>query len=424
MSTHFLLKHRTLSAVAIWISLLCVSANCVEVAVSAENRAALPGYDFPYENPYYASIAGYLSVKKVRIERHEKLTLHVPGFSENLPVRTVRQGHVAPLVVMLAGITGRSEDDFVKLWQKWYADAGFHVLSMDSSFLPTFNNRSGHGVSGNLWIETEKVRDVIAAYLKQSGIEDRVSSIGIVGMSYGATQALMLGKLAKEGKVPFKIDAIQAYSPPINMQHSADILERWDREDRPRYTLAQLQPVAYHKPSPEYEHEFSDCMLRAAFATAFRLPLAYVIVENDQLYCLDLLPRGDEFNDLYWRYDHAATWGFRDFAYGLSYPYWQQKLGLNDLQPLIDSADIERLLEHAQVCTEVILAVDDPLNEPDDLNRLRRSKYTAAATYLPRGGHLGYVSNEWTRTKLLSLFTCADQKAQPVKFEEQKAPAR
>ena len=366
---------------------------------------ALPPYEFPFTNGLYASAAGYLCVKDVCLPCQKVVQLDIPAFCAKFPVRAVIQEASAPLVVILPGIEGHPDEDFSKLWPSWYAAAGYHVLTFDSTFTQEFNNRSRHGVTGNVWAETALVKDIIAAFLAQSCVNGRVSRIGIVGMSYGGIEALMLGTLAADKKLPFEVEAIQAYSPPISLAHSAAIVDGWHAETYGKYTLVELLTLKKHVPNWSCpESPISDCMLKAAAAASFRLPLPALIAYNDQEYHLNQLQKGDEFDDGYVRADHASRWSFTKFAYGMSYPYWMRKLNAPNLDGLVHAADLAVLLGRQPAGTEIVIAEDDPLDTPADMAAFKAQAAGKRVTLLPRGGHLGYINEPWTKAKLMTLF--------------------
>ena len=211
--------------------------------------STLPAYSFPYCNPLYGTIAGVLKVKHVNVRGETTFTLNVNGFSKPMTVHAVLQDHEAPLVVMVPGISGKADSDFTKLWPSWYSSAGYNVLWFDSTFRPELVSVIGRGVSGNVWSEAEGVRDLIDSFLQLDTVRPNVTKIGIVGQSYGGVIALILGQMSKEGHLPFKIDAIQAYSPPTDMKRTADLFDQWFNDYRWKYTLAQLEKeVGEHKP--------------------------------------------------------------------------------------------------------------------------------------------------------------------------------
>ena len=376
--------------------------------------ASLRHYKFPIDSGLYASIAGFMSVPRVTIPNQKSYTLEIKSFRKKLAVQAVLQSGNAPLVVVLPGIGGQASDDFTKLWPSWFAQSGYHVLWFDSTFLPTFIDAYGHGVSGNVLDESQGVADVIAAFLNLNEVKGRVSQIGVVGISYGAVEALVLGKMARLGSLPFHVDAIQAYSPPLNMKKSAEILDRWYSEDRPKYSMVELQlafGLSKHKESSS--NRFSTSMLRAAISASLHEQLPGVIVQNDEIFSLNKFPQTEtslkglpgqlDVDEAAVKNDAASNWGFLDYAYTFAYPFWERKLGIPSLEPLIVATQMNKLLQSQPPHSEAIVSRDDPLNMPDDLAELAGKHLPLII--LPRGGHVGYINNEWTKRKLLCLFS-------------------
>ena len=363
-------------------------------------------YDFKYTNGLYATIVGFLSIPKVEVKGQESYKLKIDSFRKEMPVKAVIQRGKAPLVVVLLGIDGRADGNLGRLWPSYFAAAGYHVLTFDSTFLPSFIETSGHGVTGNLKAESERVKEIIAAFLQLPELKDKVSKLGLVGMSYGALEALLLGEEAQKGALPFKVDAIQAYSPPIQLQWTGELIDRWYDEDRWQYTLVELAgKLSGHTPVPPNEPvPFSDSVMRAGIAAAFRLGLKEVIARNDRLYKLNLLPSGNEFDDEYVRREYAATWGYERFIDEAVFPYWRKRLNLTSVSDLTWPIDVRNLLPKQPPGAEVILAEDDPFNSPESLAELKKQAHKGSLTVLPRGGHLGYAACAWTKAKLLRLF--------------------
>ena len=399
------LKQMASKAVAFVVLFACCARAFASeekaVVAASYTPSALPPYSFPYTDGLYASAAGYVSVKNVCFSCQKTEVLDVEGICGKFPVRAAIQNGPAPLVVVLLGVGGRPEEDFNKLWAAWYFEAGYHVLTFESTFLQEFNDRSHLGVGGNVWVETDYVAKIIDAFVHQSSASGRITKIGVVGMSYGGVQALMLGVR----KLPFEIAAIQAYSPPIRMDQSARIIDNWYAETAGKYTLVELLRLQKITPNPSNpESPIPQDMLKAAVSTSFRYTLPALVAYTDTEYHLNKLPRGDEFTDKYVRLDYATKWTFCSFAYGMSYPYWQRKMGIQNLEPLIHAADLTALIEKQPATTDVILAQDDPLNLSTDMDSFKKFAAGKRITILPNGGHLGYIGEPWTRAKLLTLF--------------------
>jgi predicted alpha/beta-fold hydrolase len=387
--------------------ILTDNGSTVKDTENGRDKAAdLSSYHYPYTNGLYATLAGYLSVKDIEIKQQKVIKLQVPGFKSRLPVRAIIQPNAAPLVIVLLGLDGEAKGKLGKLWPSWYAEAGYHVLTFDSTFLASFIEISGHGVTGNLVAESERVRDIISAFIAQSELRNKVTKIGIVGMSYGGLQALLLAKMATANTLPFKLDAVQCYSPPINIQKTGERLDGWYANDRWNYTLIELaDKMAGHKPVDANQSvPFDDGLMRAGIAAIFRLGLVDVITRNDRIYKMNILPSGSELDSEYIRRDYAATWGFSKFMTDMAYTYWKDRMKYSNMGDLINPAHLETLLASQPVYSETILAEDDPFNDPVDVAAIVTKFRSPVLTVLPRGGHLGYVNDPWTKAKLLTLF--------------------
>jgi predicted alpha/beta-fold hydrolase len=261
-------------------------------------------------------------------------------------------------------------------------------------------------------MEAQCVRDMIAEFLKQGALKGKVEKIGIVGMSYGGLQALMLGEMEKANKLPFKIDSIQVWSPPVSLYRTCEILDTWYAEDRWSYTLPELAAkLSNHKPAAnDSQIPFSDEVMRAGIAAVFRLGLADTIVKNDKAYNLKVLPVSN--NDLdadYVRQDYASAWGFQKFVSELTFPYWQKRLNLSSLDEMTSSFELRKLLPAQASHTEVIIACDDPFNAPEELAALSGVKKECGLTILKGGGHLGFAGEAWTKAKLMTLFKSGER---------------
>ena len=384
-------------------SLRTLTELCLLVLIIGgwDARTGEPLYDFPYKNGLYSTVVGNLVLDRMKFEvpglRPIKLT--VLGMQKPLSALCIIQKTKAPMVLSLQGIEGKAESNSAKIWMKWFSEAGYHVLVFDSTFSPPFISASRHGVSGNMRMEAGLAVEAINAFIHLPELEGKVSQIGVVGMSYGAIQSLTIGRLAKEGKVPFRIAAIQAYSPPVNMATTGGIIDKWYSEDRWNYKLTEMAAeFLRHKPvKRDEEIPFSDSLLRAVIAALFRMSLAETIDRNDSVYKLKLLPEES-------RTDYAEAWGFSKFMSEMVIPYWSPRLTMAEPQELIRSLQLETLMRDQPPETEVIEAADDPFNDPAELGAVRQLRFPCCLTVLPCGGHLGYISHPWIQANLLKLF--------------------
>lgn len=373
------------------------------------NVSVLPEYHYCYDNGLYATLAAFLKIKKqVYVSGEQVFHLNVKNFHAPMPVYAVLQDHEAPLVVLVPGMNAKAAtSSYTRIWPSWFAAAGFHVLYFNSTFRPEMLGVIGRGVSGNVWSEAEAVRDIIDAFLKLETVGQKVTKIGLVGQSYGSTIALIMGQMAKEGRMPFKIDAIQAYSPPVDVERTWDLFDKWYNENRWCYTLVQLKaevakhkPVACGSPSP-----LSDKVMKAAISAVFHMELIPVVITNDTIYSLGQLEHGNNmFDNQSVLIDSADRFGFTRFVYSMTIPFWEKILGPGKMEQLMAAANLNEILKHQPPGSEAIIALDDPFNYAEDMHELESHATELPLTVLPHGGHLGYIEEEWTRSKLLHMF--------------------
>lgn len=360
-------------------------------------------YVAPYDNGFYTTLAGYNSMRPCKCTALQPMCLTPHNFADSVTVQTITQPTPAPLVVLLLGAEGKALDKIGKQWAGWLSDAGYHVLTFDSTLRSDFVTNSGRGVTGCIKNEAECVRDLIAAYIASPEAQGKVTHVGLVGISYGSIQSLMIAKMSLEKGAPFKVDAVKAFSPPLDMAHAGENIDKWWREDRWNYSLAQLYfTVGRHKPvAPGSPVPFKESIMRAAMAASFRLDLADIVERNDAQYHLGMLPKGMSEND---RHDIALGMGFTYFLQNFTYPYWKDRLHLNSIEEMNADSKLINLLPQVPANAEVVISDDDPLNDPAELDRVSNVARTCKLTILHGGGHAGYINACWTRKKLLSLF--------------------
>src|SRR5438552_2032293 len=127
----------------LWVACLSLAPAFSGSAADARLPSDLAHYDFPYSNGLYATIIGFVGLKDTEAKNQKSYKLKVQGFKQRVPVRAVVQGKPAPLVVVIPGLDGKADGKLGRLWPSWLAQAGWHVLTFDSTFLPSFVELSG-----------------------------------------------------------------------------------------------------------------------------------------------------------------------------------------------------------------------------------------------------------------------------------------
>jgi predicted alpha/beta-fold hydrolase len=361
-------------------------------------------YDYWIDDGLYATVTAN-SYDVPKIENETKVKVRPDGFKKDIEVKVIWQAGRKPLAVLLLGLASRSKDKMAQLWKTHLRQAGFNVMTFDSPFLPVFSERSRHGVAGNVMEESRLVASLVAEFMKKSEVRDRVTSVGLVGISYGATLALNIAQMAQLGKCPFTLDRVMAFSPPVKMQTAARHLDRFFREDRWKFTLAELaDDLLGHKPVAKGRSvPFSASEMRAGISAAFRMDLTEIVLFTDSFYKLGLLKPSHSEESEYCR-DVASTWTFEGFISDMTFPYWSRQGKVERLDQLWSAGDLTRLLRNCPASVHVVLAADDPLNEPSELATLQGILPAGRLTVLPRGGHMGYNDTQWVRARVARLF--------------------
>ncbi len=376
-------------------------ASTGPVATGQEPRA--DAYDYTIDDGLYATVTSMQSFKKPDIKDERKIKLeHIDGFKKDIQVRALLQPEKAPLVVIFLGLASKSKDPLSRLWQAQLQEAGCHVLVFDSVFRPSFNERSCHGVAGNVQMEAWIAANVIRAFLDHPDVKGKVTKLGLLGASYGGILALNFAKLAKEGQLNVVPDRVLVFSPPVSMQCSATLLDKYYDEDRQRFGIFDLlklkgaEPVSGGKAVP-----FSASLMRAGIGYVFRDDLDDAIACSRDLYSYKL---PDPPKDDGKKSDEKSRHQFTRFIEQVVYPYWNKQGRVKTLQDLWDFGDLYKLLQGSPDNVHAVLTADDPLNDAMLLKYVQRDIPSSKLTVLPRGGHLGFIGCNWARDRVMQMF--------------------
>jgi len=363
----------------------------------------LPKYRHPYRDGLYSTVTAVNTFPDLEVKTQRKMKLKVPGFKKDVTVYAVIQSYRAPLVVVLLGVDGKVDGPWGCLFPYWYNEYNYNVLTFDSSFTPTYPDLNGQGVVGNFDAEADQVAAVIDTFLKTEEAKKAVTDVGVIGMSFGALQALQLAKKDKEGKLPFKLNGCLAISPPVKLLTAARTVDKYFAEDRWDTTMIELaKKFGAHMPVGEGEKvPFAPTEMRAAIGYVFRDGLTKVVERNDRAYKLKLLP-SEESNEH--RGTYAEAVGFEKYINEFTFPYWQKKGAVKSADELWQYADLEWLLPRLPEYAEAIIAADDPFTTPEELATIKGLDRNGRVTILPNGGHLGFVASDWMLVKSLRVF--------------------
>jgi len=366
---------------------------------------SLPKYRHGFDSGLYSTVTAmyYCGTPPEYMKSNVRQgTVQVAGFAKPMTVTYVKQSFPAPLVVVLLGGDGEVKGPFGDLYPYWFGHAGFNVLTFDSPFTKSYPDVANNGVVGNFEKDTEAAAAIIDAYVKQNDPKS-FTRIGVVGMSFGGSQALILATMAKQGKLPFELSGCLAFSPPIKLLSTAKLVDGYYKNDRQDTTMVALgKKFGNHTPVKDGQSPpFNDKEMRGALGYVFRDQLKNVVDRNDRVYGLNMLPKSGGDQD---RNQHAEATSLQRFIELYTAPYWKQKGAIANSMEVWTKPNLDRLLPMLPDYADIVIAENDPMNDLNDLTSIKALDGGKHITVLPNGGHLGMITSEWALIKAHHLF--------------------
>lgn len=379
-------------------------------------------------------------------------------FKEDIEVRTFLHPGKAPLAVTLLGFGQASDDRNARAWQADLYHAGNHVLSFDSLIRNNMNRAIGHGVAGNILEEGRLTARIIHAFLATRDPEtggtfrDRVTSVRLLGASYGGNIALQT--MREPSSAIWPLDRVLIISTPVDFQNTTVLFDKYYREDRSKFgklSLARL--LGGFTPNGDEPSEKELSLMRAGIGYSFHGDFVSISKDNMERYMpnlkqrlrdvagspefenhrrqqLDLLKANNESykntlqemrqqlgnseynalkedNDARYKnqqeyikkkLDDLSHWTFKSYFSMLCQPYWEAKGDYSDYGRL------KKLMAGAPNFVQVVIAEDDPLNDPEDLHELKQALKEPQLLLIPHGGHLGYSGTRWFQALMAKFF--------------------
>lgn len=384
----------------------------------------LPKFRHGYDDGLYSTITAmyYCGTPQEYMKANfREQKIGVPGFSKPVTVYEIKQSFPAPLVVVLMGGDGEVKGPFGELYPYWFGHAGFNVVTFDNAFTPRYPDVSGRGVVGNFEEDTNGAIAIVDAYMKQNGPQN-YTRVGVIGLSFGGSQALIMAMKAKMGQVPFNLAGALAMSPPIRLLGTAQIVDGFYKNDRFKTTMIELgKKFGSHVPVAEGQNPpFSQTEMRGAIGFAFRDSLAKVTDRNDRVYGLNMLPKSGGGED---RGTYAEATSLQRYIELYAGKYWVGKGAVPSTRELWEMPNLARLLPMLPDYAEAVVAENDPLNYPDDVAAIKAQDGGQHVTVLPKGGHLGFITSEWALVKAHHLFDKSVGPNAPVRPAAMQTPA-
>nr|NIS39542.1 alpha/beta hydrolase [Desulfuromonadales bacterium] len=270
-------------------------------------------------------------------------------YNERLKFSLARQTHPAPLIFNIAGTGAGYNSALMKVMQKAFYQAGFHVISLPS---PTHSNfivsASSTSVPGRVKDDAADLYRVME--LAYERVKDRieVSEFYLTGYSLGAWQAAFVAHHDEKAQV-FDFKKVLMVNPPVSLFSSIRILDDMLVDNVPGGMAglnAFFKRVLHAFLEVYKDHEFtnfSEDFLYRAYTTyepddeslAALVGLSFRLSSNNMVFTSDVMtksnyvvPRSLELTSetsLTKYFDVGLRLSFEDYLDQLYYPYFKAR---------------------------------------------------------------------------------------------------
>ncbi len=425
------------------ITLFCTLVLLILNTVSANDGSTQIGvYDYPIDNPLAATVIGtpkeqVASLPKDIPRQAMKLVVfpdrEIKKFIPNkaLNYTLVGQKKAAPLIFSIAGTGASHKSAKMRLLEKAFFQAGFHVVSLPS---PTYANfivtASTTQVPGHIVQDSADIYRVMALIKEQ--IKDRVqiTDYNLVGYSLGGAQAAFVAKLDEEqGAFDFKKALM--INPPVNLFNSVSILDRMLEENIPgglnnfnAFFDEMMVEFSHHYSESEnvdfnddflyriYENKQQEVDLSRVAATvgmSFRISSSNMIFTSDVMtnggY---ILPKNHELGKIesttnYFKVSSRVS--FTDYYNERFLPFFMARNQGMTSDKLLDDLSLKSIAGYLRTSDKIAVVhnEDDVILAPGEIDFFREVFQSRAHIY-PKGGHCGNMAYKDNITYMVNHF--------------------
>ncbi len=339
------------------------------------------------------------------------------------------QNKKAPMVIAIAGTGASFRSEKMKLFQRAFYHAGFHVITLSS---PTFSNfmvnASTTAIPGNLQEDSVDLYKVMQQILnKHSELE--VSDYNLIGYSLGASQAAFVSQIDDQEKV-IGFNKVLMINPPLNLMHSVKLLDNMLTANIPGgvdnfnafFKDFMSNVTAYHRDHQKLDMtgvEFfyeayrdknpSDERMQALIGIAFRMSSSDMIFTSDVQNKLGyLVPKNTVLGTTtsLTEYSKASRrLGFTDYVEEVYLPYYTKANGKSK-ETIIAESSLLSIQDYLQNSDKIGLMHNhnDPILMEGEIDTIK-SLFPGRAKVYPFGGHCGNMEYKDNVAYMVDFFS-------------------
>ncbi len=385
----------------------------------------VPAYEFPYADPYVATVIGTPKELRAEVPAHipvsdrdmsvyDRPVPSILWYAKKLRYSVAPQDKEAPLVFLIGGMGAGFDDPKLRFLQSALFSAGFHVVCLSSPAHPNFIvSASSSGIPGNLREDAAdlyRVMELISCDIRKSVA---ISGYHLAGYSLGACDAAFLAELDERQHL-FRFGRVLLINPPVDLYHATHVLDGMikqipggEEKFEEFFDKAFLAFSTMFQSSEQVNFTGNflfrggkpdDKNLAALIALSFRLSVTNMVFTTDVFTNSGYIkPKNLELSTTdsltdYFKVADRIT--FSDYFHDIFLPYFLKETpGLTE-QRLVDQLSLKSIEEFLRASRSVYLAhnSDDLLLAPGEIDYLK-DVFGSRARIYPRGGHCGNLDH-------------------------------
>jgi len=419
---------------------LLLTCSLLLAAVSIGQAAS---YDYPIADPIAATIlstppaAQAVLPKTIRVKKYQTIDIFpdrdVPDvfwYNKKLRYSVAYHKEKAPVMFMIAGTGAGYDSAKMKMMQKAFFQAGFHVVALSSPTHPNFIvAASSSGMPGDIRSDAKDLYNVMEKMLQKSKKKDLIGDFYLSGYSLGGSQAAFVAKLDEEKKV-FNFKKVLMINPALNIYDSAIKLDKMLVDNLPegKNGFNTFYNKLIGNITDSYvQGDFVDLSLgffysayneilptpaegKAVIGFSFRISLAnllfvsdvmtnsgYIVPKNMKLFKTDSLTNYCKTS--------ARGNGFSEYVENILYPVYKAKDPNLSLRELVNQSSLKTIEDYLQKSDKIgmVTNVDDFILASGDIEYFKQVFGDRAKIY-PRGGHCGNMAYKDNVAYMIDFF--------------------
>lgn len=416
------------------------TALCILMATNGI-AGAEQDYDYPIKDPYAATIIGTPSEfqaplpAKIRARTYEMTVFEerqIPDilwYHKKLRYSLAYQRHEAPLIFVIAGTGASYNAPKMKMLQRAFFGAGFHVVSLSSPTHPNFMaTASKRRMPGNILEDAVDLYHVMDLAWQQVRDRIKVTRFYLTGYSLGAAQSAFISKLDEQER-HFDFQKVLMINPPVSLYNSVVILDAMLKNNIPggidnfnaffETAMTRFSEFYKHHDFLDFNNNFLYAMyqeddpaeadMAALIGLSFRISSANMLFSADALnnsgYIIPKnlkLSRSDSLTD-YCKV--AMRQSFVDYVENLLFPSLRAEEPDVTMAGIIKTTSL-KAVENYLIRTRkigLVTNMDDLILAEGEVGYLKRI-FKARAKIYPKGGHCGNMDHRSNVAHMINFF--------------------